>query len=106
LHPDPAGPQHNEQKNSWLEFGLRKLPGTEAIMHKSVYRRFAAGSVVLFDTTGKYIPANMSAHVDFAQYYDPNIKDPKPADPARTIADNIEEKWERTKHAAQGDDRT
>jgi len=23
LYPDPAGPQHNEQKNSWLAFGLR-----------------------------------------------------------------------------------
>jgi len=54
LHPDPSGPQHNEQKNSWLAFGLRKLPSTKAIMHKSVYRRFEAGLVVLFDTTGKH----------------------------------------------------
>jgi hypothetical protein len=77
LHPDPTGPQLNEQKNSWLEFGLRKLPSTQAIMHKSVYQRFAAGPVVLFDTTGNYVPANMNAHVDFVQYYDPNIKDPK-----------------------------
>lgn len=83
LHPDPAGPQHNEQKNSWMAFGPRKLPGPTAIMHKSVYRRFAAGPVVLFDTSGKYRPANMSEHVDFVQYYDPNIKAPKPADPAQ-----------------------
>ena len=97
LHPDPAGPQHNEQKNSWLEFGARTLPGNETIMHKSVYQRFAAGSVVLFDTAGNYVPANMDAHVDFVQYYDPTIKDPKPADPARTMADDIEGKWERAR---------
>jgi hypothetical protein len=28
LHPDPAGPQHDEQKYSWLTLGLRKLPST------------------------------------------------------------------------------
>jgi hypothetical protein len=79
---------------------LRKLPGTEAIMHKSVYRRFAADPVVLFDTTSKYRPANMNEHIDFVQYYDPGITDPQPADPARTVADDIEEKWMRTKSAS------
>jgi hypothetical protein len=102
LHPDPAGPQHNEQKNSWLALGLRKLPGLEAIMHKSVYRRFAAGPVVLFDTIGNYRPANMNEHVDFVQYYDPNIKDPKAADPAQTMADDIEGKWAKAKAANAG----
>jgi hypothetical protein len=57
---------------------------------------------VLFDTTGHYRPANMNEHVDFAQYYDPTIKDPRTADPARTIADDIEEKWERAKSANAG----
>ena len=95
LHPEPAGPQHNEQKNSWLTFGLRKLPGPGAIMHKSVYQRFDAGPVVLFDTTAPYRPANMNEHVDFVQYYDPKIKDPKPANPTQTMADDIEEKWQR-----------
>jgi hypothetical protein len=99
LHPDPSGPQHNEQKNSWLAFGLRKLPSTRAIMHKSVYRRFEAGPVVLFDTTGKYRPVNMNEHVDFVQYYDPKIRDPKPANPAQTMADDIEEKWAKAKAA-------
>jgi hypothetical protein len=93
LHPEPAGPQHNEQKNSWLLFGLRKLPGPAAIMHKSVYRRFDAGPVVLFDTIDRYRPANMNEHVDFVQYYDPKITDPKPANPAQATADDIEEKW-------------
>jgi hypothetical protein len=93
LHPEPAGPQHNEQKNSWLAFGLRKLPSPGAIMHNSVYRRFDAGPVVLFDTTAPYRPVNMNEHVDFVQYYDPKIEDPKPANPAQTMADDIEEKW-------------
>jgi Uncharacterized alpha/beta hydrolase domain (DUF2235) len=97
LHPDATGSQHNEQKYSWLPFGLRKLPGTAAIMHKSVYRRFAAGPVVLFDATNKYRPTNMNEHVDFVQYYDPNVKDPKPADPAQCLADDIEGKWEKAK---------
>lgn len=97
LHPDPAGPQHNEQKNSWLTLGLRKLPGTQAVMHKSVFRRFEIGPVVLFDTINAYRPVNMSEHVDFVQYYDPEIKDPKPADPAQTKADDIEEKWHRSR---------
>jgi hypothetical protein len=102
LHPDPTGPQHNEQKNSWLAFGLRKLPGTRAIMHKSVYKRFEAGPVVLFDTTSQYRPLNMSEHVDFVQYYDPKIKDPKPAAPAQTMADDVEGKWERAQAATAG----
>jgi hypothetical protein len=49
--------------------------------------------------TGKYRPVNMSEHVDFLQYYDPNIKDPQPADPAQAMADDIEEKWNRAKVA-------
>jgi hypothetical protein len=102
LHPDSAGPQHNEQKNSWLAFGLRKLPGTRAIMHKSVYRRYATGPVVLFDATGPYRPVNMNEHVDFVQYYDPRNPDPKPANPAQCLAEDIEEKWERARSANAG----
>jgi hypothetical protein len=95
LHPDASGPQHDEQKGSLLAHGLRKLPGPEAIMHKSVYRRFAAGPVVLFDRINQYRPANMSQHVDFVQYYDPNVMDPQPADPPQVVADDIEGKWEK-----------
>jgi hypothetical protein len=93
LHPEPAGPQHNEQKYSWLAFGLRKLPGAQAIMHKSVYRRYEAGPVALFDTTGHYRPANLNQHVDFAQYYDPGNPDPQPANPPQCLADDLEGKW-------------
>jgi hypothetical protein len=58
-------PQHNEQNNSWLELGLRKLPSTEAFMYESV---------LLFDTIGNYRPPNIEAHVDFVQYYDPKTE--------------------------------
>jgi hypothetical protein len=97
LHPDPSGPQHNEQKYSWLALGLRELPSTAAIMHKSVYRRYEAGGVVLFDKVGNYRPVNMNKHVDFVQYYDPANPRPKPADPPRCLADDIEEKWAQAK---------
>jgi hypothetical protein len=86
--------RRDEQKGSWLTFGLRKLPGTKAIMHKSVYKRFAAGPVVLFDEVGQYLPKNMNQHVDFVQYFDPNNTDPQPANPAAELADDIEAKWE------------
>jgi hypothetical protein len=99
LHPDPAGPQHNEQKGSWLAFGLRKLPGTQAVMHKSVYGRFAAGPVVLFDRADRYCPQNMREHVDFVQYFDPNVHDPQRADPAQAVAADIESVWERQREA-------
>jgi hypothetical protein len=102
LHPDPAGPQHNEQKYSWLPFGLRKLPSARAIMHKSVYHRFGAGPVVLFDATGAYRPVNMSEHVDFAQYYDPANPKPEPADPKQCVADDIEARWANAKAANAG----
>jgi hypothetical protein len=47
--------------------------------------------------TGKYRPVNMNEHIDFVQYYDANIKDPQPANPAQTMADDIEDKWDRAK---------
>jgi hypothetical protein len=96
LHPDPAGVQHDEQKGGFLKFGLREIKNDKAVMHKSVYRRFAAGPVVLFDRMGvAYRPMPMKSHVDFVQYFDPDIADPKPADPETSqVADDIEYKWE------------
>ena len=99
LHANANGPQHDEQKGSFLTYGLRKLPGSDAIMHKSVYRRFAAGPTVLFDKIGLYRPPNMNQHVDFVQYYDPKENDPQPADPAQAMADDIEGKWEKQREA-------
>lgn len=100
LHPDPSGPQHDEQKGGFLRFGLRVVKNNKAVMHKSVYRRFAAGPVVLFDRIGPYRPSPMRSHVDFVQYFDPNATDPKPVDPETSqVADDIEYKWERKRAA-------
>jgi type VI secretion system (T6SS) phospholipase Tle1-like effector len=98
LHPDASGPQHNEQKGSWLAVGQRALPGSRAIMHKTVYGRFSNASVVLFDIRGPYRPGNLAQHVDFAQYYDPSNRNPKPANPAQAVADDIEAKWQQAKN--------
>lgn len=55
LSPVPAGPQHNEQASGFLKAGVRDLPidpetqESRSPMHKSVYRRFEAGSVLLYD---------------------------------------------------------
>jgi hypothetical protein len=102
LHPDPAGPQHNEQKYSWLAFGLRELPSATAVMHKSVYRRYEAGPVVLFERIGDYRPVNVNKHIDFAQYYDLANPTPERADPPQCVADDIEEKWAKAKSANAG----
>jgi uncharacterized protein (DUF2235 family) len=92
-HPDPTGTQHNEQQGSWFALGQRILPSKRAVMHKSVYARYRADSVVLFDKMGPYRPTNMHDHVDFAQYCDPAISHPQPANPEQCVADDIEAKW-------------
>jgi hypothetical protein len=71
-------------------------------MHKSVYSRYAAGGVVLFDTIGDYRPVNVNEHIDFLQYYDSSNSNPKPTDPAQCVADDIEAKWANAKAANAG----
>jgi hypothetical protein len=73
LWPDPAGPQHNEQAGGILKAGLRVLPidpstgESTSPMHKSVYQRFTAGAVLVFDRIAPYRPVNLRTHVDFKQ---------------------------------------
>ena len=94
LSPNPGGPQHNEQATSFLKLGVRDLPidpktrDSRAPMHKSVYGRFAAASVLLYDRLAAYRPGNMGVHVDFKPYFDQS----KPQDPL-CLADDIELKW-------------
>lgn len=101
LWPDPAGPQHDEQKGGFLKYGLRPIPEnaathvSEVILHKSVYARYAAGPVNLFDHKGNYRPSNMSHHVDFPQYYDPDNPNPQSTKDPVCVADDIEMKWEK-----------
>ncbi|WP_454617626.1 DUF2235 domain-containing protein [Bradyrhizobium cenepequi] len=94
LSPDPTGPQHNEQAGSFLKAGVRDVPKnketglSESPMHKSVYQRFNAKSVLLYDRIGKYRPDNLRTHVDFVHYF--GSGEPQPP---RYVADDIEQKW-------------
>jgi hypothetical protein len=100
LWPDPGGKQHDEQAGGWLKKGLRPLPEdektheSEAEMHKSVYRRFEAGPVLLSDRMDLYRPVNMEKHVDFKQYFGLDATGKPDQDP-KCVADDIEAKWEK-----------
>ena len=93
LSPDPSGPQHDEAKAGHWQRGIRDLPtaaGTtmsRAIMHQSVYARFEAGEVVLYDHLGQYRPGNLKNHVDFVHYYDGSLG---AALAPQCIADDVE----------------
>jgi hypothetical protein len=93
LSPDPAGPQHDEQAGSFYKAGVRDLPRNEAglsaaPMHKSVYRRFETGPVLLYDRMADYRPTNMRVHVDFAHYFGFSVREAP-----QYAADDIELKW-------------
>ncbi len=97
LSPDPTGPQHNERAASFLKLGVRDIPVDEKTglsgspMHKSVYQRFEAGRVLLYDRLVGYRPDNMRVHVDFKQYFGLG----PPREP-QCVADDIELKWKDT----------
>jgi hypothetical protein len=94
-NPGPAGPQHDEAKAGHWQRGIRDVPtapGTtvsRAIMHQSVYARFAASDVVLYDHRGEYRPANLKNHIDFAHYYDGSA-----GAPPQCVADDVERRYQ------------
>lgn len=102
LFPNPAGQQHNEQAGGFLKAGLRQLPvdpntgASSSPIHKSVYRRFEVGPVLLFDRMAAYLPDNMRVHVDFRHYFDQSAPQPP-----KCIADDIEFKWEKANHVGR-----
>jgi len=94
-YPDAGGPQHDECKAGHWQKGIRDLPAgddhlSRAIMHRSVYQRFEAGQVVLYDRLGLYRPSNLACHVDFQHYYDGSKK--APSEP-QCVADSVEQRW-------------
>jgi hypothetical protein len=101
LWPCPGGPQHDEQVGSFLRAGLRVLPADKTTgesrspMHKSVYQRFEAGPVLIFDRMEAYRPVNLQTHIDFKQYFGPDATGAKPAQKRQYVADDIEAKWEK-----------
>ena len=56
-------------------------------MHKSVYRRFEAASVLLYDRMAAYRPDNMRVHVDFKHYFNGSA-----AQLPQCVDDDIEQK--------------
>jgi hypothetical protein len=93
--PNASGPQHDEQAGSFFKKGLRALPTdaagvARAPMHKSVYARFAAPAVLIFDQMGLYRPSNLRTHVDFAPYFNSSSNGSRST---TCIADDIEGKW-------------
>jgi hypothetical protein len=95
LWPSSSGPQHDEQAGSFLKKGLRELPTdtmgvARSPMHKSVYERFAASAVLIFNQMGAYRPINLRTHVDFAPYFNPGSNGPGSN---TCIADDVEAKW-------------
>lgn len=96
LNPDPTGIQHDESKAGHWQLEDRKLPTNPtsdisvATMHKSVYDRFAAPPVVLYNITGVYRPPNLRNHIDFAHYYTGG----QPPLSLRAVADNVEDRFE------------
>jgi hypothetical protein len=62
LSPNSKGSQHNEQAGSFLRVGVRELPSDHTTgeprshMHKSVYQRFEAEPVLLYNWMGEIAP--------------------------------------------------
>ena len=74
LYPDARGPQHDAREPGYLggrlkwTKALRKID-SDAILHPSVYERFAADKVQHFYEVKPYRPENLAAHEDLTQYY-------------------------------------
>ncbi len=74
LNPDPRGPQHDAREPGYFggrfKWGkaLRKID-TDAILHASVYERFAAEKIQHFYAMQAYRPDNLSEHKKLKQYY-------------------------------------
>lgn len=74
LKPDSCGPQHDAREPGYFggrfkwKKALRKIDA-DAILHPSVYERFAARAVPQFYEMKEYRPENLSDHSKLTQYY-------------------------------------
>ena len=74
LRPDACGPQHDAREPGWFG-GRLKWPEAlrridpDAILHQSVYDRFAADKVQHFYHIEPYRPKNLANHKNLRQYY-------------------------------------
>jgi uncharacterized protein (DUF2235 family) len=76
--PDPAGEQHDEVKAGFGAIANRlrltwpvgyRNPPANAIIHRSVYKRFDLNDVLLYDHYASYRPEALRRHQDFVSYY-------------------------------------
>ncbi|MGB7172082.1 MAG: DUF2235 domain-containing protein [Candidatus Acidiferrales bacterium] len=74
LNPDLRGPQHDAREPGYVwglikyTKGLRPV-NPDAVLHPTVYARFAAASVPHFYEMKPYRPENLSEHEKLKQYY-------------------------------------
>jgi uncharacterized protein (DUF2235 family) len=74
LWPDPCGPQHDPREPGYLwgrikwPWGLRTID-PNAVLHPTVYERFAADKVRHFYEIKPYRPENLSQHDRLKSYY-------------------------------------
>jgi len=74
LNPDARGPQHDAREPGYL-WGRLKWPKAlreidpDAILHRTVYERFAADKVQHFYEMKPYRPENLMNHENLQQYY-------------------------------------
>jgi hypothetical protein len=73
---------------TWTE-QKRKLPSPDAVVHRSVYRRFDLRTVQVYDIMRPYRPDTLSNHKDFESYYQPDA--PFPANSLETGNEMAEE---------------
>ena len=98
LYPDPTGPQHDECKAGHWQRGTRTLPPADdggpsrAVMHRSVYARMAAATVVQYDTLSAYRPDNVRNHIDLGSFW---TGQPLSQEKWQAFADDVEARWQR-----------
>jgi uncharacterized protein (DUF2235 family) len=74
LRPDPLGPQHDAREPGWFGGRLKWTKALrpidpDAILHPSVYDRFAADTVQHYYEMKPYRPENLETHNGLKQYY-------------------------------------
>jgi type VI secretion system (T6SS) phospholipase Tle1-like effector len=81
LRPDPAGPQHDAREPGYLwgrlkwKLGLREIR-SDAVLHSSVFKRFAADKVLHYYEAKAYRPGNLSKHGKLEEYYGQGLQEP------------------------------
>lgn len=91
-YPDPEGFQHDARRDSTVPLLRPRVPfyplkyrdpPDDAVLHPSVYDRFDAAGVPIYDSIAAYRPPALKAHGDVAHLYG-EAKSPEPRKAMRT----------------------